>query len=163
MRSTSTPAPASTSTEKVRVRHRGQPLTATRLREARPIDLPNGNHVVGQVDDWIITRGQQIVDWAPSDTLTHAYEVLVEGELRLPPYIVRRLEETLGIGNGRDPHALVEAVERLATITIGTVRVSFSPGQLDELAHRAKKRGRTVEQELRAAVDRVQDEIFHRS
>jgi hypothetical protein len=42
------------------------------------------------------------------------------------------------------------------------VKVEFSPGQLEEIAHRAAKRGRSVEAELNAAVDRIKDEIFHR-
>jgi hypothetical protein len=60
------------------------------------------------------------------------------------------------------PADLVAAIERLASIAIGAVKVEFSPGQLEEIAHRAAKRGRSVEAELNAAVDRIKDEIFHR-
>ena len=161
--STSTPAPASTSTEKLRVRRRADPLTATRVQHAGLIELVGGGRVRVSVGDWILTRGQSIVDWTPSSAFDTQYESLVDHELRLSPALVARLEQTLGLGSGRDPAVLVEAVERLAAISIGTVRVDFTPGQLEEIKHRAGKRGHTVEQELRAAVDRVKDEIFHRS
>lgn len=126
------------------------------------VELPAGERVEVRAGDWLITRGQTIVDWARADALDRTYEMILDGELRLPRVVVQRLERTTGIGTGRDPYALVEAVERLAAIAIGTIHVEFTPGQLDEIAHRARKRGHTVQQELEAAVDRVKDEIFHR-
>jgi hypothetical protein len=45
---------------------------------------------------------------------------------------------------------------------IGDIRIPFTPGQLAELAHRAGKRGRTVEAEMRAVVARVEEEVFYK-
>lgn len=112
--------------------------------------------------DWIISRGALIVDWARGHALDEKYEILYEGTLAVPPAVVKRIEATTGLGTGRDPYGLVEAIERLASISIGTIHVEFTPGQLAEIAHRAGKRGHTVQQELEAAVDRIKGEIFHR-
>jgi hypothetical protein len=165
-RSTSIPAAGSTSIDKgpdkLQVRTRTPTLTATRVRTAQRIQLSHGAYVDLLLGDWIISRAQLIVDWSRGALLEEKYEVVHEGELRLPVEIGRRLEQTTGIGSTRDPFVLVEAVERLASISIGTVHVDFTPGQMEEIAHRAKKRGHTVEQELRTAVERVKDEIFHR-
>lgn len=53
-------------------------------------------------------------------------------------------------------------IERLASIKIGDIRIPFTPGQLSELQHRASKRGHTVEQEMRAVVARIEDELFYK-
>ena len=45
---------------------------------------------------------------------------------------------------------------------IGDIRIPFTPGQLAELQHRASKRGRTVEAEMRAVVARIEDELFYK-
>lgn len=84
------------------------------------------------------------------------------GGLLLSAADCRAIEETTGFGTTRSPAALRAAVERLATIAIGDIRLAFTPGQLEEIAHRAGKRGRTIEQEMKAVVDRIEDELFHR-
>lgn len=126
------------------------------------MQLSAGGYVDLVAGDWVISRGAILIDFVRGP-LDEKYEIVVERELRLPPAIVQRLEQTIGIGTGKDPYSFVEAVERLAAISIGTIHVDFTPGQIDEIKHRAGKRGHTVEQELRAAVERVKDEIFHRS
>jgi hypothetical protein len=73
------------------------------------------------------------------------------------------LEQTLGLGATRTPADLVKAVERLAAIHVGTIQIDFTPGQLDEIAHRATKRGHTIQQELQAVVDRIREELFWRN
>jgi hypothetical protein len=83
--------------------------------------------------------------------------------LQLTPADCARLEEICGLGSTRTPEALVLAIDRLASLRIGDIRLPFTPGQLSELQHRAAKRGRTVEAEMKAAVDRIQDEIFYRA
>jgi hypothetical protein len=83
--------------------------------------------------------------------------------LQLPPAACRELEETLGIGTTRSVAEFVRAVERLASIKVGEVRIAFTPGQLGELAHRAQKRGRTVEAEMKAVVSRIEDELFYKA
>ena len=56
--------------------------------------------------------------------------------------------------------ALLTAVKRMAKIEIGGVALTFTPGQLEELAFRAKKRGHTVQQEMEAVVKRIEQELF---
>lgn len=74
----------------------------------------------------------------------------------------RTLEDLVGIGTTRSAPDLLKAVERLGSIRIGDIRLPFTPGQLNEIQHRAQKRGRTVEAEMQAVVDRLQDELFYK-
>ena len=143
------------------MRARTPTLTATRMQDAQRVHLTHAGFVHLVQGDWLISRGPTLVDWVRGP-LDDKYEILIERELKLPSTVVARLEQTTGFGTGKDPYSLLEAVERLASISIGTIHVDFTPGQLDEIKHRAGKRGHTVEQELRIAVDRVKDEIFHR-
>lgn len=80
--------------------------------------------------------------------------------LHLTPAECGQLEDLAGLGATKTAAALVAAVDRLGSIRIGDVRLSFTPGQLRELAHRAEKRGHTVEEEVRAVVQRIQDDLF---
>ena len=82
--------------------------------------------------------------------------------LQLTPAECDRLEEITGFATTRSAPDLLAAVERLAAIKIGDIRLPFTPGQLHELQHRAQKRGRTVEQEMRAVVSRIEDELFYK-
>jgi hypothetical protein len=72
------------------------------------------------------------------------------------------LEAYTGVGSTRTPDEFTRAVSRLASICIGDIRIPFTPGQLAELAHRAHKRGRSVEEEMRAVVSRIEDELFYK-
>lgn len=74
----------------------------------------------------------------------------------------RQLDDLLGLGATRTGPDLVKAVERLASLRFGDIRVPFTPGQLAEIQHRAVKRGRTVDAEMKAVVDRLQDELFYK-
>jgi hypothetical protein len=82
--------------------------------------------------------------------------------LVLDAAVCRCLEDTLGLGATRTPDTLLKAIDRLGTIKIGDIRIPFTPGQLSELQHRASKRGRTVEAEMRAVVARIEEEIFYK-
>jgi hypothetical protein len=82
--------------------------------------------------------------------------------LHLSPAVCNAIEEITGLGTTRDATQLLAAIDRLASMRIGDIRIPFTPGQLAELQHRAQKRGRTIEQEMKAAVARIEDEIFHR-
>jgi len=154
-------AAASISTDKLQVRQRTPALTATRLKAAQRVQLTGSGSVDLNGGDWVISRGASIIDWVRG-SLAEKYEPLTEPGLTLPPSVLVRIEQTTGFGSVKDPYVLLDAIERLAAISIGTIQIDFTPGQLEEITHRAGKRGRTVEQELRAAVDRVKDEIFHR-
>ena len=74
---------------------------------------------------------------------------------------VSRLEAFLGVSVPLTAATLLMHVERLTAVHLGDVRIPFTPGQLAELNHRAQKRGRTLDQEIRAVVARLQDELFY--
>lgn len=74
----------------------------------------------------------------------------------------RLLDDLLGLGATLSSDQLLAAVGRLGAIRIGDIRIPFTPGQLSELAHRAQKRGRTVEAEMKAVVARIEDELFYK-
>lgn len=143
------------------MRRRVPPLHARRLHEAVLVEIA-GEGVSLRAGDWLIVRGTTAVGWALGGNLVEHYEIVPEGDLALPMAVRQRIEKTTGIGSTNSPAALAGAIERLASIQIGTIAIEFTPGQLEEIRHRASKRGHTVEQELRAAVDRVKGEIFHR-
>jgi hypothetical protein len=75
----------------------------------------------------------------------------------------RQLDDILGLGATLSATHLVKAVDRLGSMRIGDIRIPFTPGQLAELQHRAQKRGRTVEAEMRAVVARIEEEIFYKA
>jgi hypothetical protein len=95
--------------------------------------------------------------------LLHEYasELKLPAGLHLAPTEVAALEELLGVSMPLTPSSLRTAIERLASVRIGDIRIPFTPGQLAELQHRAAKRGRTVEAEIRAVVARIEDELFY--
>jgi hypothetical protein len=94
------------------------------------------------------------------ELLIHARAPAFAG-LQLSRAECNTIEEITGLGTTRTPAELLKAVERLASIRIGDVRLPFTPGQLEELQHRARKRGHSVEQEMRAVVGRIEDELFY--
>jgi hypothetical protein len=144
------------------VRAKSPTLTAVRLATAQPVQLADGRELVASAGDYLITRGRTSVDVVGPSQLSVRYEI-EERVCALSSETCLRLEQTTGIGSTRTPHDLVLAVERLAKISIGTIQIDFTPGQLEEITHRATKRGRTVQQELQAVVDRIREEIFWRS
>jgi hypothetical protein len=82
--------------------------------------------------------------------------------LTLTPVECDQIATALGLGSRPTAASILTAVERLAALHIGDIRIPFTPGQLAELQHRAGKRGRTVEAEMRAVVARVEEELFYK-
>lgn len=91
-----------------------------------------------------------------------AFEVILDGGLQLSRAECELLEQTTGLGTTRNARDLLQAVKRLASISIGQVDIPFTPGQIEELQHRANKRGQTIAQTIKAVVDRINDELFWR-
>ena len=160
-----TPATASTSAPPAKrlVRARPPRLVAIRLATDQPVRLADGREAAGHTGDWLVTLGRTILDLVGDAQLAARYTIEDEGERTLSTATCARLEQTLGLGATRTPDDLVQAVERLAAIHVGTIQIDFTPGQLDEIAYRAKKRGHTIQQELQAVVDRIREELFWRS
>jgi hypothetical protein len=91
-----------------------------------------------------------------------ASAVPAPGALTLTRYECNQIEETTGLGTTSSGPELLRAVQRLASIQIGDIRIPFTPGQLAELQHRAHKRGRSVAEEMKAVVARIEDELFYK-
>jgi hypothetical protein len=82
--------------------------------------------------------------------------------LHLSPIEVAKLETALGVSAPLTPASLVAAVERLTGLHLGELRLALTPGQLEELRHRAMKRGRTLDAEMQAVLGRLHDELFYK-
>jgi serine/threonine protein kinase HipA of HipAB toxin-antitoxin module len=134
-----------------------------RLATEQDVQLADGRTVHAVVGDWLITRGRMIIDVIGPALITERYQIVDGAERMLTAAVRTRLEQTLGLGATRNVDALIEAVERLAKIEIGEIRIEFTPGQLEEIKYRATKRGQTVPQALQAVIDRIKEEIFWRS
>jgi hypothetical protein len=142
------------------VRPRTQdPLQASQVSVETRVTLPDGLSRVVCPSDWLITRNGQVIEVCPDAVFAKYWEEKQAG-LQVPELVKARLEETLGIGTTNTPIALVEAVEQLADLKIGEVRVPFTPQQLHELKTRAEKRGITIEAEVRRVIEYLTGEIF---
>jgi len=138
------------------------PLIAKRPVDGRGLVLPSGQIVFPTPTDWLVCRDDLLTDVCTEEQLLKSYQILEEGTFLSRARCVQ-IEESTGVGSTRTPAELVKAISRLARITIGDIRIDFTPGQLEEIAHRAAKRGYTVEQEIGRIVDRIKDEIFYKS
>ena len=114
------------------------------------VTAPNAHFLLRQIEGLV-----QQLRGAVTDAVTTA------PGLTLTPVELARLETLLGASAPLTPATLYVAVDRLASMRIGDIRIPFTPGQLAELQHRAHKRGRTVEAEMQAVVARIQDELFY--
>ena len=141
-----------------RVRQKMPTLQATPVTKTEVVVLPNGRRATVQPGQWVIAHNQQVLEVATS--LEEQYEILEDGTLHVPPTFCRRIEDVVGIGMTHTPEELVKAVERLASIKVGDIKINFTAGQLEELKYRASKRGRTLKQEIKAVVERIQGELF---
>lgn len=126
-------------------------------------ELADGRHQTIGPGDWLITRAKQIIDVIADRQLRERYQVIDAGAITLPLATCEQLDTTLGLGATQTPERLVAAVERLASLSIGEVKIDFTPGQWTEIATRAKKRNQTIPQAVQAVVDRIKEEIFWRS
>lgn len=124
--------------------------------------LLDGTEVFAHIGDWVIydPSGSVVIGVLTAAAFPGPYEIVAEGTLTLSKAEREQLEATSGVGSTRTPADLIRAVQRLARIRIGDVNVPFTPGQLEELQHRAIKRGQTVQQTIQAVVDRIRDELF---
>lgn len=73
--------------------------------------------------------------------------------------LLDHLDELLG-SHLRDGQDLATKVSRLAAITFHNVKLDFTPSQLEELARRADRRGKTVEQLAREIIRDLSEQFF---
>jgi hypothetical protein len=173
--STSTPATASTKEpaaplvplsvarlDKVPLRRKGATLQAVRVTHDHSVTMPDETVVIARVGDWVILSGSIIIAYLKDRDFPGPYEIVAEGTLTLSLQDRELLERTTGLGTTRTPMELVAAIQRLARIGIGDVQIPFTPGQLEEIAYRATKRGITLQRAVQDVIDRISGELFHR-
>lgn len=151
---------AFTQATRVLVRRPGVTCVALRVAARQEIELADGSRQWADPGDWQITQGKLTLLILSAKAFPAPYEIVQEGGLTLSAVDREGLEAIAGVGSTRTGPDLVRAVHRLARIRIGGVEIAFTPGQLEELAHRATKRGHTLQQEIEAVVDRIRDELF---
>lgn len=70
------------------------------------------------------------------------------------------IEARLGGGHVMSAKDLVTKVARLGSIQFGHHEIRMTPGQMEEIAFRARKQGKTIAQVVQAVWMRLQDEFF---
>ena len=70
-------------------------------------------------------------------------------------------EQILGLGSTASADALLAALRSHAGITIGDIRIPFSPAQLAEIQHRAKVQDKTPEAIVQGIVDDMAKDFFY--
>lgn len=127
-----------------------------------PLDLPlqSGRKVLGEPGDWVVTQKDMIIEVLPADIFRHQYEPAQADSLTISGKDRTAIEQILGIGSTLDAARLVGSITRLARLEIGGVVLDFTPGQWEELHHRAEKRGITTENLVKQIVARITSEIW---
>jgi hypothetical protein len=125
--------------------------------------LPDESQLAIHIGDWLILSGSQTIAVLADKDFPGPYEIVGEGTLTLTKQDQELLEATAGIGAAQSARSLIAAVQRLARIRIGDVTIPFTPGQLEEIAHRATKRGIPVARAVQEIIDRIKDELFWKS
>lgn len=74
---------------------------------------------------------------------------------------LEQIDQLLGLGATATPEALLAAIRAFAGITIGDIRLAFSPAQLDEISHRAAKQGRTPQAVVEDIVAQLESNFFY--
>ncbi len=130
-------------------------LTAVPVVKEQVVILPTGDEVRAWPGEWLITRDQQTIEVLSQTAFARAYEQTEDVGIPVSGAIRSRIERTLGLGSTETPEHLATAVERAARLVIGDIRVDFTLGQWEHLAHRAGKMGLTVEALVLRVVERV--------
>lgn len=74
---------------------------------------------------------------------------------------VEEIDRLLGVGSTTSALALLAAIRAWAGITLGSIRLDFSPAQLDEIALRAEKQGKPPEEIVRDLVEQIARDLFY--
>ena len=111
--------------------------------------------------NWLVYRQEQLVNICPTKAvLDELYESADRRTLALDDSARTEIERVLGLGSTTTDRHLVTAISRLARLSIGGVLVDFTPGQWETLAHRAEKRGISVERLVKQIVDGITQQIW---
>lgn len=74
---------------------------------------------------------------------------------------LERMEKLLGGGQIQTPEQLLSKIRAWAGISLGNIRLSFTQAQLEEIAHRAEKQGKTPKEVAQAIVEQIADQFFN--
>jgi hypothetical protein len=151
---------SSTDSGRRAVRQRSRILTAYQAAAPHTVELVDGRLMSVAPTDWIVSVGSQILSVVSAVEFPRLYEWADERQLVLPADACRQLQDILGAPSLQSPAALVNGIRRLALLRVGEIELSFTPGQLEELARRARKRNRSVEREIKEVVSRIEQELF---
>lgn len=154
--STSTPALPS----RVQLRRQAPAHTGVRVEVERTVSLADGSATTVYPGDWVVHHGRSAITVIRKQTFPSPFEIVQPNTLTLTHEERQAIEAVTGLGTTATGRELVAAVQRLAKLSIGEVNIPFTPGQIEELKHRADKRGHTLEQEVQAVIDRIKDELF---
>lgn len=163
--------PGSTSTNeggnkspKQRVRPRqAEPMSAYQLvgKEETFVTLPSGHVRACYAKEWIVCRNDKPVEVLSDEMFHRLYEPVLQG-LVLPAKVLGWLEEHVGLGSTKDPKALMDGIQRLVDLKVGSISVDFTPAQYEELKLRAEKRGSTLTEEITRVVEHLTSDVFWR-
>ena len=157
-RSSSTPA---TPPDRLQVRETTREmLTACQVQKDEVLRLQSGHGVRVFPGEWVIYRGQTLVDTITDGRFRQSYEVVGEPQFMLTPADRSTLEKQLGFGSTKDSQSLTLAVIRLATLKIGDISVNFSVSQWEEIARRAEKRRMPISQYVDQLVQKLTQDIW---
>ena len=109
----------------------------------------------------MVSAGGAVVDAMPAYGVAERYEVVQEGSLTLAPDHITRIAKVLRFGATKNADDLTKAIEQMATVRIGGIKIEFNPAQVEELKHRASKRGWTVEKYMQYLVDRFTQDLWN--
>lgn len=135
-------------------------LTAYQIQQPTEFTLGDGQIVKGWPPNYVISRGETVIDLCSPRDFQLRYELADRRTLVLDDSDRTSIERTLGIGSTETRQHLTTAIARLASLRIGAITIDFTPGQWETLAHRAEKRGISVEALVRQIVDRITGQIW---
>ena len=161
--STATPDRGSIS-EKCTVRAKGGWLTATRVSHpGQLVRVASQRLIQTRPGDWLVEDAGTLLDVCTDQDLRKKYDLQESGQLILSPTIRRQFEDLLGIGSTESGDRVLALVARLAQLQLGTLTISLTPAQAEEIARRAARNNLTPQQGVQRVLDRLQEELFPRT
>ena len=137
-----------------------QAYTAYPLTEKTYLTLPSGTVLTGYPGEWVITREATVYAIVSEQEFRQHYAPADRPKLQITPEDQSTLAKLLGFGSTNSSLELTRAVEKLARLRIGDVEVNFSPGQWEEIARRAEKRGQPIAKYMIGVVDKVLQDLW---
>ena len=134
--------------------------TAYQLTERSHIELPSGTVLIGYPGEWVITREATVYAIVSDREFRADYAPANAPKLQISADDQTTLAKILGFGSTNSSLELTRAVEKLARLRIGDVEVNFSPGQWEEIARRAEKRGQPIATYMIGVVDKVLQDLW---